>query len=968
MPKNNNYSFILLKKTRRYVKKNAPILLLPCLILLPIGVSAATLIEAQNEYSVGEYREASTEYTTLKQQVLDGLKKNSRAAKKNSSDEIIKAITADGVRFVLASVGASRSLAILGEYDQAEDICRDAIKTLKNNPYHVSSALVSTELAEVLFKVGRSDESLRILDDVVKKPNAPLRSLVKYAEILKYRGRYDEAEAYTLTAVSSFNTSNLATASSVGLINSEDDNNTAANLVVGDLNINETIKKRLLSEQASLIAKSHWLNNNVQTANQFFREATQIDPQNAEAHVMWGDLFAEKHNTAEASRSYQSVLQFNPRYLPAIVGLAISTKQRGPLERALYTNPSSSVAFNAYAELALQQNKFDEASSYLNAALPNNEESLDVISSLAAIAILKEDKEQFTRFEKTANTIRPNNGEFYSKVAERFSNDYRFTEAVEYARKAIEVQPNYWPAYTVLGSNLIRLGEEEEGKKILERAFEADPYDVLTSNMLKVFDTLDTYVTLNSPHFTVKMSANDAAILWPYMEPLLEEAWDTLVEKYGFTPEGPILIEVFEKREDFAVRSVGLPDIGPLVGICFGKVITLISPDTLTANWQEIVWHEFAHIITLQMTKNRMPRWLSEGISIYEEFQGRKEWGRRQDLDVARALNNGKIFPIERIDDAFMLARSNDDLSLAYLQSYLFVEYIVADYGFDGLKKLINGFSSHDSNAVIIDNVFNKKAKQFNREFRQWLEARVVGVDVYVHDDDSPDEGEGHGHGIRNNPSILLAEQYSTDSLKRYMLKRIEEQPRDFQAHLQLGITLFKAKDYEEAEKYLLKAKEILPMYTGYPSPPLVLSQIYQANNQQQKYLKELEYIVEYHQHDLEAALTLAKHYIENEDNKKTEYYLSRAIAVDPYRTEIHKLYAELAEKSGKTKESIREYEILARLDKTDPVSTQTDLAKAYLKGGEKEKAKKTSLMALEIAPTYLPAQKILLEAIKGVE
>ncbi len=947
--------------------------LIPCLLFISINVSAATLLEAQNEYSIGEYMEASTEYITLEREVSDRLEKNSKAAKRNSSLEIVKAMTSDGVRLVLAAVGASRSLANIGEYARAEKICRDAIKELRKNKYNVSSALISTQLAEVLFSTGRSDESLEILHDVVEKPNVPLRAMVKYAEFLEYRGRYDESEAYVLIAVSSFNTNNLSTASSVGLLNFEDENfsvdgSLINKLSLNDLNIDESITRRLLSEQASLVAKSHWLNNNFQTANQFFREATQIDPKNAEAHVMWGDLFLEKHNTAEASRSYQTVLSFNPRYLTAIVGLTFATKQRGPLEQALFTNPSSSVAFNGYAELALQQNKFEEASNYLNAALRNNKESLDVISSLAAIAILREDKNEFSDFEKTANTIRPKNGEFYSKVAERFSNDYRFTEAVEFARKAIEVQPNYWPAYTVLGSNLIRLGEEEEGKKVLERAFEEDPYDVLTSNMLKVFDTLDTYVTLETPHFTVKMSENDSVILWPYMKPLLEEAWDTLVAKYGFTPEGPILIEVFEKREDFAVRSVGLPDIGPLVGICFGKVITLISPDTLTANWQEIVWHEFAHIITLQMTKNRMPRWLSEGISVYEEFQGRKEWGRRQDLDVVRALNNGKIFPIERIDDAFMLARSNDDLSLAYLQSYLFVEYIVADYGFDGLKKLINEFSGHDTNAVIIEKSFNKNAKQFNREFTQWLEARVADVNVYVHDDDSADEGEGHGHGVRNNPSILLAEQYSTDSLKRYMLKRIEEQPRDFQAHLQLGITLFKAKEYQEAESYLLKAKEILPMYTGYPSPPLVLSQIYQVQKQQQKYIKELEYIVDYHQHDLEAALTLAKHYIKEKNYERAEYFLSRAIAVDPYQAEIHKLYAELADKSGKSKESIREYEIIARLDKTDPVSTQTDLAKAYLNGGENEKAKQSSLMALEIAPTYLPAQQILLDAIKGAE
>ena len=192
----------------------------------------------------------------------------------------------------------------------------------------------------------------------------------------------------------------------------------------------------------------------------------------------------------------------------------------------------------------------------------------------------------------------PNNPQFLGDVADTFGNNYLFAEAVEFARAAIESDSEYWQGYTLLGSNLIRLGEEEEGKANLEISFENDPFNVLTSNMLKVFDTLETYATLESENFKVRMSQNDADILWPYLEPLLEESWDTLPAKYGFEPEGPILIEVLENTEDFAVRSVGLPDIGPLVGSCFGKVVTLISPDTLSANWQEIVRHEFMHVIT----------------------------------------------------------------------------------------------------------------------------------------------------------------------------------------------------------------------------------------------------------------------------------------------------------------------------------------------------------------------------------
>ena len=53
-----------------------------------------------------------------------------------------------------------------------------------------------------------------------------------------------------------------------------------------------------------------------------------------------------------------------------------------------------------------------------------------------------------------------------------------FAEAVEFARAAIESDSEYWQGYTLLGSNLIRLGEEEEGKANLEISFENDPFNV----------------------------------------------------------------------------------------------------------------------------------------------------------------------------------------------------------------------------------------------------------------------------------------------------------------------------------------------------------------------------------------------------------------------------------------------------------------------------------------------------------
>ena len=537
---------------------------------------------------------------------------------------------------------------------------------------------------------------------------------------------------------------------------------------------------------------------------------------------------------------------------------------------------------------------------------------------------------------------------------------------MEFARAAIAVDPQYWQGYTLLGSNLIRLGEEEEGKANLEIGYENDPFNVLTSNMLKVFDTLETYTTLESEHFKVHMSENDADVLWPYLEPLLEESWVTLTAKYGFEPEGPILIEVFEKSEDFAVRSVGLPDIGPLVGICFGKVITLISPDTLSANWQEIVWHEFMHVITLQMTGNRMPRWLSEGISVYEEREGRPYWGRSQGLDLVRASEQDKLLHVADLNSGFSGAQDSADLGFAYFQAYLVVDFIADEYGFEKLVELVDQYAFIKEEEERFDEVFDQNLEQFDAAFRGWIDRRVAEINVYVHTEDLPDEGDGHGHGVRENSSAILAELYNNVSLKQHMRARIKENDRDFQAYLQLGIVLFKEESFFEAKQYLNQAYELLPSYTGYPSPPLVLSQIYEQEGNREAQLQQLELLLQNLQHDYASAIILAEAALEENNFERAEYYIDRAIQVDPYRADVHQLKASYAETIGDSQLAVIEYEVLLKLEINDPAEAQTNLAQAYLNNGQVLQAKKNILRALETAPSYQRAQRILLQSIDG--
>ena len=833
---------------------------------------------------------------------------------------------ADGLDRNDGLVGASKAFFMMGNFREAMRVLEEAIE---DNDY-ARFPILSTQLAEVKRSIGQSQEALFILEEVVQGMDTPpVRTLVQYGSLLKFVGQKQASYQFLDQAVQQYNN---------GLVFS--------------------------SEDVGMVALASWLMDNFHDANSLFNESIRANPNNLEAHVLWGDLFLEKYNASDAERSYQEALEINSRYTPALVGIARVVGDERALQRALAINPNFVPALETYGQLLIMNSRENEAQNYFDQVLALNPESLKTLSTLAAGAALKEQSEEYERYRARVEAFSPNNPQFLGDIADAFGNNYLFEEAVEYARAAIEADPQYWQGYTLLGSNLIRLGVEEEGKASLEIGFENDPFNVMTSNMLKVFDTLEGYTTQESGHFKVHMSENDAHILWPYLEPLLEESWDTLTVKYGFEPEGPILIEIFENTEDFAVRSVGLPDIGPLVGICFGKVITLISPDTLSANWQEIVWHEFMHIITLQMTNNRMPRWLSEGISVWEEREGRSYWGRSQGLDLVRAASEDKLLHVAELNSGFSGARNSADLGFAYFQSYLVVDYISENYGFDKLVELVKQYAFIKEDSERFSEVFNLSLDEFDRGFRLWIDQRVEEINLYVHSEDMPDEGDGHGHGIRENSSAILAELYNNASLKQHMRSRIDENERDFQAHLQLGIVLFKEENFTEAKISLERAYALLPAYTGYPSPALVLSQIYEKEENREAQLQWLEILLENLQHDYDSAMILADAALEEGNFEKTAYYIDRAIQVDPYRSDVHELKALYADRINDSDLAVTEYEVLMRLEINDPVEAHTKLAEAYLRNGQAAKAKQNVLYALEIAPSFQRAQQVLLESV----
>ena len=95
--------------------------------------------------------------------------------------------------------------------------------------------------------------------------------------------------------------------------------------------------------------------------------------------------------------------------------------------------------------------------------------------------------------------------------------------------------------------------------------------------------------------------------------------------------------------------------------------------------WEATAWHEYTHVLTLGVSNNRVPRWLTEGFSVYEERARDTSWERGMDRELFDAFYNRDIPPVRLMNRLFRGPR----ILFGYYQGGLIVELVTKRYGFD---------------------------------------------------------------------------------------------------------------------------------------------------------------------------------------------------------------------------------------------------------------------------------------------
>jgi tetratricopeptide (TPR) repeat protein len=683
-------------------------------------------------------------------------------------------------------------------------------------------------------------------------------------------------------------------------------------------------------------------------ANALYRRASALldDPA---ADTGWGALFLEKYNRSDAARSFREALAIDPDWAPARIGLARALSESEPkeseaeLERALKIDPELVEAHLFVAEREIDEDRKDEARAAIDRVLSVDPSNLSARALIAAIANLEGRTADFDAEVGRALAINPRYGEIYRVAGDHAARHYRFEEAAALARKAVLLDPENSRANADLGMHLMRLGDEEAARAALERSFRADPYDVITYNLLSLLDTLDSFVTVEAENLRVRFHPDEAPVLREYALPLAERALATLSKTYGFTPQGPILIEVFPRHDDFAVRNAGLPGMIGALGACFGRVITMDSPRAQppgTFNWQATLWHEVAHVITLQLSKQRVPRWLTEGISVYEEGRARPEWGRDMEVVFARALDKGEVLKLRDLNAGFT---RSDTIALAYFQSSLLVAHIVKTYGDEAVVRLLRAYGDGLDDQAALTKALGTTIDALQASFSRVLDERFAALSKALR--------EPEGFGATADVEAMRA--------------AAAQNPDSYPVQLALGRALIAAGDAAAAVAPLERAAALVPVATGPESARFLLAEAAEAAGDRARAMTELETLLAHDHTSVDAPRRLMALAEAADDERRLTLAAERVAMIDPFDAAPHRTLGRQALDRKDLDGALREFRAAIAAGPVDRAGAHCDLGEGLFLAGKADDAKREALLALEIAPTFERAQELLLKIVE---
>ena len=220
-----------------------------------------------------------------------------------------------------------------------------------------------------------------------------------------------------------------------------------------------------------------------------------------------------------------------------------------------------------------------------------------------------------------------------------------------------------------------------------------------------------------SSHFNLHFEGKDTSEAFRRdLIATLDSEYDDIERDLGYSPRNTIAVTLYTQQTFFDVTRApswtGALNDGKLR-------IPISGVQTVTPELARILKHELTHSFVSQMSGNRCPTWLNEGIAQVEEGKSSAAYGHR----LAQLFASGNEVPFNMLEGSFMNL-SAPEASVAYAESLAATEYIRDAYGMSEITRILELLSQGSSTEAALRATIHTDYRQFRDEMSQALKEK----------------------------------------------------------------------------------------------------------------------------------------------------------------------------------------------------------------------------------------------------
>ena len=284
-------------------------------------------------------------------------------------------------------------------------------------------------------------------------------------------------------------------------------------------------------------------------------------------------------------------------------------------------------------------------------------------------------------------------------------------------------------------------------------------------------------------------------------------------------------------------------------------------------------------------------------------------------LHVLESLRTQEFLPIAELDSGFVQPEYQNQVIVSYMQAGLICEFVKRNFGFPKLVDMLNAYGDGVDTPGVVKEVLGLSTGDFDVQFSEFF-------------------------------TTEFGEQ----------IKQLDEW-RAVQVQANKALS---DESWDSALEAAQQAIDMMPAYIEVDSPYLTKARALVGQENIDAQMVTLETFWRNGGYEATSLFALAKYLQEQDRFDDAIKVLQSQLLVAPFDLELHFLLGDILLQRERASEALTEYQVALALNPLDKAAAHYRLGNALYQLGDLEQSRHNVLTALDAAPHYRPAQKLL--------